>query len=526
MGTPRSGLTHAPVVLFVAGAASLAVTASAAPQPQVPPDPAAQAAPQAQPSAQDVERRFQQMQEQIDTLRKQNESQAGEIKQLKTERGENWLSAERAEQIREIMRDALADAGTRASLEGDHATAGYDKNFFIQSADGNYKLAIRGQLQTRFAFTHVDPQVVAGVDQSENEYGFEIRRLKLFFQGHVVDPSWKYQIELSLERNGAVSGATQISLENAYIQKMLGDGMFVLVGQWLNQFNQEEMVSSAAQQMVERSLVNQYFAVKWVEGAQFGIQQDWWRGWASYNDGGANRDIQIVQAENLTEWSLTGRVEFKLAGSWDQFATYQGWIGSDFAMMIGAGINWQRGTGVQGIRNTVGNGTLPGAPGGGEGVTLLTYTTDLNLRGSGWSVSAEFLGNAIYNFAPTPVLSGTPQSYGVVVQGGVFLVPTFETTLRYEGLWVTNGVSNATTPNALNNQTLNIVTAGFNWYISKNTLKFSMDGGYAFNTVRFSSGLFGEGISGAEWRPTLNAATAQNGAPGEVVIRTQLQLLF
>jgi hypothetical protein len=113
-------------------------------------------------------------------------------------------------------------------------------------------------------------------------------------------------------------------------------------------------------------------------------------------------------------------------------------------------------------------------------------------------------------------------SLGAVVQGGVFIVPELEFVARWEGLWVQSGFDPANyAPNALNAQTLNIVTLGLNWYFNKNALKFSLDGGHAFNPVRFQNGLFGENIGGADWRPSWTGQGA-----GEVVVRGQLQLLF
>lgn len=470
---------------------------------------------------------LQRMQQQIDALKAQNEHQAGEIQQLRTDRGEQWLTEQRAEQIRGVVSDVLADTATRSSLQASGAVAGYDKAFFIASADGNFKLHIRGQLQVRFAFNNVPTAAAAfPTSQSANEYGFEVRRAKLFFSGHVIDPSWKYMLEVAYERNSGALGGTQVSLESAYIEKQLGGGTFIRFGEWLQQFNQEEMVSSSAQQLVERSMVSQYFTLKYVAGAEFGTQQENWRVFGGVNDGGGNRDIQVIQAGNLVEWATTVRGELKVSGAWDQFREAQGWIGSEFAFMIGAGLNWQRGTGVQGVKNTIGNGTIPGAPGGGEQTSLLTYTADASLRGSGWSLNAAGYGNLLYDFAPTAVLPGDVSSFGATVSGGVFLTKELEIVARYEGIWVTNGIVNATTPNALNNQTLNVVTVGSNYYFSRNQCKFSFDVGYAFNAVAFSTGLFGEGLTGLDWRPTLNAATASGGGGGEVVVRSQLQLLF
>ena len=75
--------------------------------------------------------------------------------------------------------------------------------------------------------------------------------------------------------------------------------------------------------------------------------------------------------------------------------------------------------------------------------------------------------------------------------------------------------------NALNAQTLNILTVGANWYFAKNTIKLSADAGVAFNPVLFSQGLYGESISGADWRPS-----ATGKGSGEAVLRLRTQLLF
>jgi hypothetical protein len=471
---------------------------------------------------------MQRMQSEIEALKQANERQSQEIQALRDQNGEQWLSEQRASQIRGVVADVLSDADTRTSLQSDFATAGYDKSFFIASPDGKFRLNIKGQIQARFAYNNVNSTATNnGPDQAQNLYGFELRRVKLTFAGHVIDPSWQYEVKVAFERNGGSStpGANgQVQLEDVFVQKDFGNGIFFRMGQWKNWFNYEEFTSSSSQQLVDRSIVNQYFSTKFVQGIVLGVQQEWWRTWASYNDGGGNRSIQVVQNANLTEWALTGRLEFLLAGNWNAFKDMQGWIGSDFGASIGAAVNWQRGTGVQGQRNTISNGSLPGmAAGTGEQVSMLTWTADLNLRGSGWSVFGAVLGNTAYAFTPTATLTDDPNSIGVVVQGGLFLTDNLELVARYEGLWVTDGVAGATTANALNNQTLNVVTLGANWYFARNSLKFSTDVGYAFNPIKYSNGLFGEGISGADYRTTMSAAGVGNH---EFVIRAQMQLLF
>ncbi len=474
---------------------------------------------------------MQRMQQQIDELKAANERQAGEIKDLKEQQGDKWLSEARATQIRGVVADVLADSQSRASLQSADATAGYDRNFFIASADGNFRLNIEGQMQARFAFNTVPASSLppASRDRTNlrNEYGFEFRRIRMNFFGHVFDPSWTYRIQWAYERDGENSGRP-LAFEDAFIQKALGGGWYVRAGQWKNFLNYEEIASSRTQQFVERSAVNQYFSTQFVQGAMLGWESEQYRVYAAYIDGGANRNIGVISnTGNATQWAFDGRVEWKLAGAWGQFRDMQGWHGSDFAVMLGAAANVQRAGGNPPPgRVTVGNGNLPNLTGMGtvnDQVSLVTYTADANVRGDGWSGWAAFLGNSVYDggrIARSVRVEGT-NSYGVVVQGGVFLTNAVELIARYEGLWVDSDNDNPTIANPLVAQSLNIVTLGVNWYFHQNAVKLTLDGGWAMNPVRFNQGLYGQSLGGADWR-----ASQTGKGVGETVVRCQLQLLF
>ena len=483
-------------------------------------------------SPQDIADRLQRMQQDIDALRQQNADQAKEITDLRSQNGDKWLSEQRASQIRGVVADVLADSQARASLQAADATAGYDRNLFIASADGNFRLNIEGQLQIRYAYNNVPNSSLtpsAGHDrsQAQNEYGFELRRVKMNFFGHVFDPSWTYRIQWAYERDGENSGRA-LSFEDVFVQKALGDGLFVRVGQWMNLFNYERVVGSRMQQFADRSLVDLYFDTSWVQGVLLGYEQERFRVFGSYNDGGGNRNIgAVLGTGNPTEWAFTGRADWKFAGAWGQLREMQGWVGSPFAAAVGAGINWQRAGGNPPPgRITVGNGNLPDQAGSGTAntqVTNLSYTVDGNLRGDGWSAWAAFLGNWTYDGGAVAKAQGVENalSYGTVVQGGVFVTDAVELIARYEGLWVVSDNQNPTQANPLVSQSLNIVTLGANWYIHQNALKLTLDGGWAMNPVRFSQGLYGLGIMGSSWR-----ASSTGKGTGEAVIRCQLQLLF
>lgn len=99
--------------------------------------------------------------------------------------GEDWLTEQRADEIRGLVQDVLSDADTRASLLQSGMTAGWDKGFFLASSDGNFKLKLSGLVQVRFNYNNQDDSPV-----DDDRWGFENRRTRLKFAGHVVDPTW------------------------------------------------------------------------------------------------------------------------------------------------------------------------------------------------------------------------------------------------------------------------------------------------------------------------------------------------
>jgi hypothetical protein len=190
--------------------------------------------------------------------------------------------------------------------------------------------------------------------------------------------------------------------------------------------------------------------------------------------------------------------------------------------MVGVAVNWQHAPGnPPDSRPSIGNGQI--SPTTNDQLTLLTYTADFNLRGNGWSLWSAFLGNYLYDGGSAAVAQGIEGSlsYGAVIQGGVFVADALELIARYEFLRVNSGQAASDVNSALSRQTLNLATVGFNYYFNKNDVKFTLDAGWAFDSIQFSNGLFGEPIAGTDWR-----ATGTGTGNGGVVVRAQLQLLF
>ena len=134
--------------------------------------------------------------EQIQTLQKMVHELREEVSELRNEQSTDWIAKQRVEEIHTLVQDVFKDAEDRANLQGRTTLAGYDGGAFLQSADGNWSLKINGQIQARWSYNNAESQL--------SQHGFEMRRTKVKFSGHVIDPTWNYKISTTWGRGGWV----------------------------------------------------------------------------------------------------------------------------------------------------------------------------------------------------------------------------------------------------------------------------------------------------------------------------------
>ncbi|MDP6479833.1 MAG: porin [Phycisphaerales bacterium] len=457
--------------------------------------------------------------EEISDLRSMVDTLRREVELLRAEGSDQWLTEQRTEQIRSIVQDVLADADTRASLQGDGATSGYNGGFFMQSGDGNWKLKINGQIQSRFMYNHASEQA--------HDYGFEVRRLKLRFSGHIVDPSWDYRITIINQRDsqGNNGNSNTMYVEDAWLSKTFDDGLYFKVGQFKAPFLREELVSSSAQLAVERSMISNQFTYGWTQGVELGSKGDdlWWRAMCLDGPNSAN-----TQSQGLTNdaASITARVDWRLAGDWKEWKTFTGYgPKSDSYAFVGAAFQWF---------NRSNRAANPLEYGGYEGNQSIGLTVDGSVGGEGWTAYGAFVWA---DNAGSAGVAGpdSNHAWGAVVQGGYMVAEDFQIFARYE-LGDIDGYNqgNATyanTPNPwapLSNNGRrtghdSTVTVGFNNWLAGKNVKWTTDLGYAFSTLNNGGNEAPSAdytSSGSGWR----ADTAAES--GQWLLRSQLQLLF
>lgn len=424
-----------------------------------------------------------------DELKAQVQKLSARVAELEGAQGGNWLTEQRAAEIRSVVQDVLADADTRASLLGSGMSAGYDNGFTVGSADGNFLLRTNGLLQARWIYNHrKNPSALPpafGVDRHRS--GFEANRVQLWFSGHVVNPNWRYMIEMDLDRFGGGG----FELLDAYIQHVCDNGLIVTVGQFQLPFLREQAIHPMHQLAVERSLLHTYWGV----GRSQGIQVQWnpndfLRFYGAYSNGMAALG-NLASTNNWsaydTEYAFTARGEWLVSGNWSDFNDYRSENTANSSILLGGAIHYERAEfGVFGI-------TKP---------EIFRATVDAMIKFGQVSIFGAYIFN---HFDPNVVGGGNIDDHSFLVQLGLTLNTNWDVFLRYE---------HTLYDNARMADDLSILTGGVNYYFAGHQAKMTADIGYGFNDV-----FYGTGSSQTGWR-------ADNGRKGQWVIRTQLQLGF
>ena len=384
--------------------------------------------------------------------------------------GNNWMTEQRADEIRSLVQDVLADADTRASLLSSSLSAGYNNGFTIGSADGNFNMTVNGAAQVRFVWNNQDE--AAG---DSDRWSFENTRTWISLAGNVGGEEWGYYIRGDFSNSGGA-----FFLNDAIITYDMGNGWTGIAGQFKVPVIREFVVDGTKQLAAERSNASLFSpAASRTQGIAMDYRNDQIHFVGSYNDGGGNLNTAALAFD--TEVSLTARIEGLLSGSWGQFDDFTSKRGSEQGLLVGGGVHWQR----------TEYGTTA------SDLELLVVSGDVSFEGDGWNV----FGSIIYDSYDFDGASPDLDRLGFVVHGGVYLNDKWEAFARYEYHDFDTTA-----------EELSIVTVGVNAYYSPN-VKMTTDVGFGTDEVSASNAITG-------WR------TDPTGEDGQVVVRTQLQLTF
>ena len=468
-----------------------------------------------------VEDTLRAVQAEMQRLREDNQSMRSELDELRAASDDDWVTEQRAEEIRALVYDVLEDADTRASTLNGGMTAGWNDGFFLSSPDGRFLMMIDGQLQFRYIMGR--RRQVNAFDQTDRyRDGFEITRSRLTFSGHVFNPDITYLFRTDMTRNepGLVTGLA--FLQDAWIRFQLNNEWGLRIGQFKLPFNREELVSSKYQLAVERSLINENINVGRSQGVELATANATQRFNVAFTDGGEDpfalgrlgdgtsvisvvRDQTNTNAQlGLSDWSFTMRYEHLLAGTWDQFEDLTSPVGESYGAMFGIAGHAQQGEG----------GTT------GEASQWFAGSVDLSFE---WGGANAFISLTHHDVETQFNAIGQMDVTGFVAQGGFYITPKAELFARFEyGNFSWDFERRGILGDVIEPKKktdLGIATIGMNYYIDGHDIKLTTDLGVAWDRID-------DVWANAPEQSITGFSTETDGNRRQIIFRAQLQLLF
>jgi len=483
----------------------------------------------------------------IERLEASNQALSAEVSTLRAADGDAWLTEQRATEIRGIVTDVLADSDTRRSLQSSDMTAGWNDGFYMQSADGRFRLEVGGLLQMRYIYGYI-PDGRSGVnianspiaDNVETRNGFDLPNTQLDFRGHVFGPEYSYRIRGQFSNQGEAivgqnpfgnlgSGGGTFRLLDAWLRAEVSDGIALRFGQFKLPFAREQLVDQQHQVAVARSTIVEHLGLGYSQGVELQFVSDDLRVLVAYSNGGTDNVYGILKgagseplnsdwASDRVDWAVTARAEWKLAGRWSQFRSMTSPPGDEFAFLVGVAAHLQQG-----------DPDFGGSPSTSDPNNWYAFTADASLMFGGATLfgsftyssmdsAAAFVQGSNNFFPPTTFDIGGNHSWGAVLQASYYFVPKWEVFGRAEfGEASISRITQITAPTGVpsleQSNLFSVLTVGVNWYIDGEDLKWSSDVGFALDSV---DGVWSNNANG--WRPAAEQS--------EVVFRTQLQMAF
>src|SRR5262245_23685164 len=261
--------------------------------------------------------------------------------------------------------EALAGYGPVSFRNGCGCSTTEEMGFFLRDASGDFVLRLSGQLQIRYALNAQNDSLG---DPSLS--GFEIPRAKLVASGNLFGPQWTYKLQGNFD---SFDGGS-FTLEDAWVTCYVGDWSFT-AGQFKCPALREEIVDSAYQLLVERSVVNDALTSgERLQGVAVGYMQPTWKLSVSFTDGDGATNTPVLAGDS--DYAVTLRGELLVRGSFETFQDFTSFRGDPKGILVGLNGHFQGGE--------------TGTPGQEMDAILLSLDVSLEFGGSNVFVEAIY----------------------------------------------------------------------------------------------------------------------------------------
>lgn len=403
-----------------------------------------------------------------------------------------------------------AESDSRSSFLGANTATGLD---------------VEVMMQTRYTANFRDEQPGATpFGDNDTTIGFTIPRAQVRLSGQVSDNiSGRVVFDFGDAELAGRNAAGSAVLLEAYAAWAVNEQFSLLIGQWHNPVVGEEYIAPEKGLAVERSVTNEFFNPGYTQGVAGIFSGDNWRFIAAIADGAtyfgdAGSINSPFNSSGENDFGITGRFDYVVSGTWDQFGDFTSWRGSNYGLKLGAGGHWQ-------TKGNTNPGTIPNTILGSlDEIDITLWTLDAMVQGDGWNVFAQYIGHHI---DATPTTGTLPDitNHGVIVQGGVFVNDQTELFARYDALFLEEDLEALTGGTETD---LHFLTAGFNYYLvpESHAAKFTADVLYSFSNTDVLDvfDLTGAGATPGNFNgPTTGLLGLSDG---ELAVRGQMTLVF
>jgi hypothetical protein len=396
-------------------------------------------APATQPTVAELQEQLRQLQSKIEQL---------EAKQSQVD----------SKVVTDTVERVLRDSEKRSQvLQMEGFTAGYSNGkFIIGSADGNFLLHPWLQFQFRNTTNFRENVTASGDDDWQN--GFEVRRMKLGFDGNVFSKDLTYLFLWATDRKSG-----NLVLEEAFARYQFPDSdTAVRGGQFKDFFAHESQMSSKKLMAADRTLLTDNFTGgdNFVQGVAFEYApKSAFHAAVAVHDGARNNFNQNFQdfPTNNADWGAAGRVEWLASGNWKDYEDFTAMGTKDDNLLV---------FGVAADYTEAGD----------TGILLHTADAQFETDG-GLSIYGAFYGRYTKDAPVSALAVATTDLYdwGAIVQAA-YLFDNWEPFVRYDYISFDSDGLPAGTEDQVHE-----ITAGVNYYVHGHAAKFTLDAGWLPN---------------------------------------------
>ncbi len=381
-----------------------------------------------------------------------------------------------ATQVRREKKQLLMDdARKRTHLRASDARllAGHDgESFYLSSGDSDFKMNIGGLMQYRYIgnFRGDESGRPSGSSPDDNgEGGFEFRRIELAISGETADSKIQYLFVIATEDGAA--GVEQIIAQDVKVSYALNENWTIATGRYFAPLLREELIGGGGSLAVALSYMNNELSIGRGEGVSLLYSGKNIRTHLYFSDGAGSGGGGGVNNtfSDASDFAVTGRVDFRLAGEWDQWGDLS--AEGDRGAFIGVAAHYEHGESGDSMTS--------------NDFKLFAWTVDASYEANGLHIYGAVAGKHFNNTS-----TADTDNIGAILQAGYRIPDTrYEPFARGEVLFFDDNLGYV-------EDTVKLLTLGTNYHYNSR-VKFAGDLVWAMDPIptdSLNAGLLADGV--------------------------------